>query len=287
MAHDRGPTMRRRRLAGELRRLRESAALTIEEVADKLDCSASKISRVETNQVGVTPRDVRDILALYGVPPEQSAALIQLARDARKRGWWHAYHEAFTGAFVGLEAEASALRAYQALLVPGLLQTQDYTRSVMKAARPDATEAQIEHRVAGRQVRQRLLVDHDPPQYWAVIDEAVLHRPVGGRDVMRAQIERLLEVAAWPRVTLQVIPFSAGAHAGMEGPFLILSFPEPGDSDVVYVENTTSGSYLEEPADIVRYTLTFDHLRAAALGPDDTLTMMSEAVRRYGVAKSP
>lgn len=281
MARGHSPTVRRRRLAAELRRLRDLAALTIDEVGEKLECSASKISRIETGHVGVTPRDVRDMLELYGVKDDQLEALVQLAREARKKGWWHAYSEVFTGAFVGLESEASSLRTYQALLVPGLLQTQDYTRAVVKAARPDATEAEIDKRIAARQERQRLLVDPDPPQYWAVIDEAVLARPVGGRAVMRAQLERLLQVATLPNVTLQVLPFSAGAHAGMEGPFLILGFPEQADPDVVYVESTTSGAYLEDPSDILQYTLMFDHLRADALGPDDTLRLISSAADGY------
>jgi transcriptional regulator with XRE-family HTH domain len=281
MARGYSPTVRRRRLAAELRRLRDLAQLTIDEVGEKLECSASKISRIETGHVGVTPRDVRDMLELYGVRDDELEALVQLSREARKKGWWHAYSEVFTGSFVGLESEAASLRAYQALLVPGLLQTQDYTRAVVKAFRPDSPEAEIDRRIAGRQERQRLLVDADPPQYWAVIDEAVLARPVGGRAVMRAQLERLLQVAALPNVTLQVMPFSAGAHAGMEGPFLILGFPEQADPDVVYVENTTSGAYLEDPSTILRYTMMFDHLRADALGPDDTLRRISAAADGY------
>ncbi|HVV24440.1 MAG TPA: helix-turn-helix transcriptional regulator [Pseudonocardiaceae bacterium] len=273
--------MRRRRLAGELRRLRDQAKLTIDDVAEKLECSASKISRIETGHVGVNPRDARELLRLYGVSDDQLDALVQLAREARKKGWWHSYNEVFTGAFVGLEAEASSLRAYQALLVPGLLQTRDYMRAVIRAARPDATTAEVEKRVKARVARQRLLTEAVPPQYWAVIDEAVLCRPVGGAAVMREQLGWLTERAALPHVTIQVLPFSAGAHAGMEGPFLILGYPEQADPDVVYVDNATAGFYLEEPAEIVRYTLMFDHLRAAALSPDHTLTRISEAAARF------
>jgi transcriptional regulator with XRE-family HTH domain len=275
------PTVRRRRLAAELRRLRDQAQLTIDDVAEKLRCSASKISRIETGHNGVSPKDARELLRLYGLPGDQVEALVQLAREARKKGWWHAYQEAFTGAFVGLEAEASSLRAYQALLVPGLLQTEDYTRAVIRAARPDATAAQVETRVQARLARQQLLTEADPPQYWAVIDEAVLCRPVGGARVMRDQLRSLAERAALPHVTIQVLPFSAGAHAGMEGPFLILGFPEQADPDVVYVDNTTAGIYLEELAEILRYTLMFDHLRAAALGPDDSLTRITAGMSRF------
>ena len=281
MVRDHSPTVRRRRLAAELRRLRDQAQLTIDDVAEKLECSASKISRIETGHVGVTPKDTRELLKLYGVDSDQLEALVQLAREARKKGWWHTYNEVFTGAFVGLEAETSSLRAYQALLIPGLLQTEDYMRAVIRAARPDATDAQVEKRVKARLARQRLLTDPDPPRYWAVIDEAVLCRSVGGPDVMHAQLNWLVARATLPHVTIQVLPFSAGAHAGMEGPFLILGFPEQADPDVVYVDNTTAGIYLEEPAEILRYTLMFDHLRAAALAPDDTLTRIAAAAARF------
>jgi transcriptional regulator with XRE-family HTH domain len=280
MARGPSPTVRRRRLAGELRRLREAAELTIDEVGEKLECSASKISRIETGHVGVTPRDVRDLLEVYGIEDDGREALVQLAREARMKGWWHAYNEVFTGSFVGLESDATSLHTHQALLVPGLLQTEGYTRAVIRAIRPDADEAEVERRVAGRVTRQRLLTDPHPPAYWAVIDEAVLHRTVGGPAIMRAQLERLVELAALPHVTLQVVPFTAGGHAGMESPFLILGFPEQADPDVVYVEYTTTGVYLEQPSDVHRYTLMFDHLRAAALKPDDTVVMVEQAADR-------
>jgi transcriptional regulator with XRE-family HTH domain len=281
MVRDHSPTVRRRRLAAELRRLRDQAQLTIEDVAEKLSCSSSKISRIETGHVGVSPRDARELLKLYGVSPDQTEALVQLAKEARKKGWWHAYGEVFTGAFVGLEAEASSLRAYQALLVPGLLQTEPYMRAVIRAARPDATPAQIDKRARGRLARQRLLLDPEAPRYWAVMDEAVLHRPVGGRVAMRAQLEWLIDRAALPNVTIQVLPFAAGAHAGMDGPFLILGFPEQIDPDVVYVDTTTAGIYLEDPAEILRYTLMFDHLRAAALGPDASLARIAQIAEKF------
>lgn len=281
MVRGNSPTVRRRRLAAELRRLRETAQLTIEDVAEKLHCSGSKISRIETEHVGVSPRDTRELLKLYGVPGDELEALVQLSKEARRKGWWHAYQEAFTGAFVGLEAEASSLRAYQALLVPGLLQTTDYMWAVMHAARPEATQAQIDKRVKARLARQQLLAEPDPPRYWAVIDEAVLCRTVGGRRVMHEQLNQLVHRATLPHVTIQVLPFVAGAHAGMEGPFLILGFPEQADPDVVYVDNTTAGFYLEEPAEILRYTLMFDHLRAAALSPDESLARIAEAASRH------
>lgn len=282
MARAHSPTVRRRRLASELRRLRDAAGLTIDEVGEKLECSASKISRMETGQVGVNPRDARDIFRLYGLEADELEAYVQLAREARKKGWWQAYSEVFTGSFVGLESEAASLRTFQALLVPGLLQTEEYVRAVITAIRPDGVESQIERRVAGRMKRQRLLTEVDPPEYWAVIDESVLHHTVGGPGVMARQLRHLCDISALPNVTLQVVPFSAGAHPGMEGPFLILSFPEQADPDVVYVENTTTGVYLEEESDIHTYTLMFDHLRAAALSVEDSLAMFSTMAERLG-----
>ncbi|OZM74546.1 transcriptional regulator [Amycolatopsis antarctica] len=275
MTRGQSPTVRRRRLASELRRLRETAELTIDEVGEKLECSASKISRIETGHVGVTPRDVRDLLELYGISGDAQEALVQLAREARKRGWWHAYNEVFTGAFVGLESDASSLRAFQALLVPGLLQTRDYTRAVIRAMRPDADEKELNRRVDARMARQQLLADPSPPCFWAVIDEAVLHRVVGGPEVMAEQLQHLRTLSALPHVTIQVVPFGAGAHPGMEGPFLILGYPEQADPDVVYVDCTASGVYLEEPEDVQRYSLMFDHLRASALKPDDSHTLIA------------
>jgi transcriptional regulator with XRE-family HTH domain len=281
MSRGPSPTVRRRRLAARLRELRENANLTIDEVGDKLECSASKISRIETGHVGVTPRDVRDMLEVYGVDGGEREGLVQLAREARKKGWWHAFNEAFTGAFVGLEADASFLHTHQALLVPGLLQTEAYTRAIIRAIRPDIGEADVELRVRARMSRQKLLIDDpNPPEYWAVLDEAVVQRVVGGPEVMREQLKRLLHVASLPHVTLQVVPFSAGAHAGMEAPFLILGFPEQADPDVVYVEYSTSGVYLEQPADVHRYSMIFDHLRAAALKPDDTVELLDRAADR-------
>src|ERR1051325_4118372 len=159
MARGQSPTVRRRRLASELRRLREATRLTIDEVGEKLECSASKISRIETGHVGVTPRDVRDMLELYAIDEDQREALVQLAREARKKGWWHAYNEVFTGSFVGLESDAASLHTHQALLVPGLLQTEHYIRTIMRAVRPDAGEEELERRVVARLTRQRLLTD--------------------------------------------------------------------------------------------------------------------------------
>ncbi|WP_137815009.1 helix-turn-helix domain-containing protein [Gandjariella thermophila] len=279
MARGKSPTVRRRRLVNELRRLRESAGLTIEEVAEKLECSASKISRIETGRVGVGPRDVRDMLALYGVDSAQVDELVQLAREARRKAWWTAYGDVVPGPYVGLEAEAESVRTYQGLLIPGLLQSEGYIRALIRQVRSDVSEEEINRRVQVRAARQALLVEDDPLTLWAVVDEAALRRLVGGRAVMREQLDRLREAVTLPNVTLQVAPFSAGGHAGMDGPFVILGFPEHRDPDVVYIESTRSGVYLEHSEDVQRYASMFEQLTASALPPDQSDALIAAIAR--------
>lgn len=266
----RSPTARRRRLAMELRKLREDGGFTIEQVAGRMECSASKISRTENAQVTATARDVRLMLSIYGVEPERTEELVQIAREARLKGWWHPYSDVAVGPFIGLEAAATTIKAYEALLVPGLMQTREYTRAAIRAARPDLTPEEIERRVEFRTERQGLLEGPDAPEIWYVLDEAVLMRRVGGVGVMRDQLHHLAAVADHTNVTIQVVPFDTCEHAGMDGPFVILGFPEPADPDVVYLDNATGGLYLETEEEVRRYTLMFDHLRAAALKPDDS-----------------
>jgi transcriptional regulator with XRE-family HTH domain len=272
------PTVRRRRLGMELRRLREAAGLTIDQVADRLECSDSKISRIETAHVGVTPRDVRDMLELYGVAGEQRDQLVQIAREARQRGWWHAYGDTKESTYVGLEVAAASIRSFQAQVVPGLFQTTDYARAVIRAINPNLRPEEVERQLALRMARQPILTE-DPPELWVVIDEAVLCRSVGERGVMAEQLHHLTEVAELSTVTLQVLPFSAGEHAGMDGAFSILSFPEPADPEVVYLEHATSDLFLERAEDVRRYTLLFDHLRAAALRPGDSTAVISRMLK--------
>jgi transcriptional regulator with XRE-family HTH domain len=269
----RSPTVRRRRLANELRHLREMTGLTIEQVAKHLDCSPSKISRIETASVSPTPRDVRDMLQLYGITGPQLDELRQFAREARQRsGLYAEYRDLRSTATVAeLEVDAETINEYSALLVPGFLQTADYARAVLRAIRMKPQPEEIERRVELRLARQAQLTREDPPALWVVLDEAALHRPVGGREVMRAQLEHLGKAAGLPSVTLQVLPFGAGAHAGMDGEFTIIRFREPADPDVVYIENSTRDLYLEDSDAIRRYILIFDHLRAAALDPDESV----------------
>jgi transcriptional regulator with XRE-family HTH domain len=279
VAGRRSPTLRRRRLGSELRRLREQAGLTIDQVASALDCSSSKISRIETGQVNATPRDVREILAHYGVAGKRQEELIQLSREARQKAWWQTYDDRVITALIGFEAAATSISSYDASLVPGLLQTVEYARAVTRAVRPTLRPEEVNHRVAVRTARQAHLPEDDPPALWVILDEAVLRRPVGGLGVMVEQVRHLVEAAALPNVTMQVLPFAAGEHAGMDGSFAIYGFAEPADTDVVYLENATSDHYLHRPEEVRRYALVFDHLRAAALKPDDSVAFLAEVVR--------
>jgi transcriptional regulator with XRE-family HTH domain len=283
MTGEHSPTVRRRRLASELRALREAAKLTCEEVAEHLECSASKISRVETGRVSVSPRDVRDMLALYQVDPAQLDSLVQLARESRQKGWWHAYSDTMQPRFatyIGLEDAAAEIRTYELNLIPGLLQTEDYARTVINAGNLTGTQEDVERRVALRMARQPMLLSGiNPPQFWAVLDEGALHRTVGGQGLMRFQLDHLLEIADMPNVAVQVIPFTAGAHPGMGKPFVILSFPERADPDVVYLEDLTSTLYLEDVDEIDRYNVLFNHLRATALSFEESAALITTVAK--------
>jgi transcriptional regulator with XRE-family HTH domain len=266
----RTPTGRRRRLGAELRRLREEAGLTIDRVAEALECSQSKVSRIETGQVSASPRDVRDMLALYRVSDTQREAMVQIAREARQPGWWQKFLDVPDGvpAYVGLEAAATSIDVYMSLIVPALLQTADYARAVIGTVRPDLPPAEIDRRVELRLRRQALLDQDRPPTLRVLLDDTVLWRPVGGPAVMAAQRRRLLEDAARPAVTIRVLPVADGAHAGMDGPFTIFGFPAVAERDVVALDSAADALYLESPEDLRRYRRVFELLLPAALSPE-------------------
>ena len=278
MSQRRSPTIRRRRLGTELRRLREEAHVTIDVVADRLGCSPSKVSRIETGHTSATPRDVQSMLDVYGINGMESESLVQIAREARQKGWWHPYSAVLVGAYVGFEAAARSIRAYEQQVIPGLLQSEEYALAMIRAARSGDAPSEIDRRVHVRMARQSLLTQDDPIDLWVVLDEAVLSRPVGGDEVMRAQLVRLLEAAVLPNVTLQVLPFSAGAHAGMDGTFAILDFPEAEDHNVVYAENATGGLFLEKSDELDKYGSIFDTIRATALTPEESTEMIAMLV---------
>jgi transcriptional regulator with XRE-family HTH domain len=273
----RTPTGRRRRLGAELRRLREAAGLTTDRVAEALECSQSKVSRIETGQVSATPRDVRDMLELYRVDPEQREAMVQIAREARQRGWWQKFVDVPDGvpAYVGLETAASSIDVYMSLIVPALLQTADYARAIIGAVRPDLPRREVDRRVELRMSRQALLDRDHPPDLQVLLEDAVLQRPVGGPVVMRSQLRRLLEAAERPTVTVQVLPVAAGAHAGKDGPFTIFGFPAPAEPDIVALDSAADALYLEGPEDVRRYRKVFERLLPAALSPTESADLIA------------
>ncbi|MBB5868406.1 transcriptional regulator with XRE-family HTH domain [Allocatelliglobosispora scoriae] len=282
MASANSPTVRKRRLCSELRRLREAARLTCDEVGQQIGCTGSRISRIESGRLGIRPGDVRELLDVYGVTGAEADALVLLAREARQRGWWQAYNDVMSHAFktfVGLETEASAILSYESHYVPGLLQTPDYARELFLAVRPSYEAGKVERHTALRMARQSVLTSDSPPDFWVVMDEAVLRRTVGGPDIMRAQLERLTAAGEMPNVTLQVMPFTSGAHGGMGSGFMVFEFPDEIDSRVVYAENIAGATFLEEPSEITRCTVAFNHLRSAALPDVQSLALISQVAK--------
>jgi transcriptional regulator with XRE-family HTH domain len=270
-------TAQMRRLARALRTLREGADLTIDQVAEKLELSPSTISRIETAQVRVRTRDVSAMLEIYGVNQAQRGQLLELARRAREQPWWYEYREVPSALLVGFEADAAFIRQYSALVFPGLLQTRDYASAVIRAIRHDAAGDEIEQRLELRMHRQELLVRKGAPDLWVILDEATLRRPVGGPAVMREQLQRLIDVSALPNVTLQMLPFAAGPHAGMDGEFIIFSLSDAADPDLVYIENSGGDLSIDRDDKVERYRLIFSHLQAAALNPVESIRTLTDA----------
>jgi transcriptional regulator with XRE-family HTH domain len=274
------PTVRRRRLRYELRRLREQRGLTIEQVQEQSggDLRAPTISRWETGDRSIRPTDLRLLLDIYDIHGDQREALLTLARQAKERGWWQSYVSAIPDWFqvyVGLEAEAATVHEYGAELVPGLLQTADYYRAFLRTAPAVGSDDEIERKIAVRLARQERLTSDEPPEHWVVLNEAVIRRVVGGVEAMREQLDHIAEMAKLPHINVQVLRFSAGVHPAMEGAFSILGFPEPADPDVIYLENQAGGLYLEEAPEVERYGQMFNHLIAKALDPDDSRRLIA------------
>jgi transcriptional regulator with XRE-family HTH domain len=277
---EQSPTLRGRRLALELMRRREAAGLSREEAARQLEWSTSTIFRIETGRSRPQPGNVRVLLDLYGVTGAERDGLIQLARESRQPGWWHSFRDVLPNpyeVYIGLESGAASIRNFEPVVMPGLLQTEEYARKTLRGGPRELDQDDVERRVQVRMERQRILAKQDRPRLWVVIDEAVIRRVIGGPHVMREQLLHLVESAEQGKTTLQVVPFSAGAHAGTTGPFVILDFPEHTDPAVVYVETLAGDIYLEEPADVTRYTIAFDRLLAAALHPDESVRLVEQA----------
>ncbi|AWE50849.1 helix-turn-helix domain-containing protein [Streptomyces nigra] len=283
MASNVNPTVRRRRLGQELRRLRELKGMTAEEVAERLLVSQSKISRLENGRRSISQRDVRDLCGVYEVEDHRIVdSLMQMAKDSRQQGWWHSFGDIPYSVYIGLETDAASLRVYDPQVVPGLLQTKQYAEALIAGALPETAPTEIEKRVQVRMRRQeRISTEENPLRLWTVLDEAALRRVVGNRSLMRDQLEQLVEQSLLPHVTVQVIPFDMGAHPGLNGQYAILEFPDAADSSVVYIEGVTSDLYLEKANDVQKYSVMYEHLRAQALNVEQSRQFIADIAKEY------
>jgi transcriptional regulator with XRE-family HTH domain len=271
------PTVRQRELGKRLRNLRQQHNFTVEAVAEKLMCSATKISRLETAARRPSLRDVRDLCALYGVDESVAAELMSLARGAREPGWWTKYEDVNLDPYLGLEQVATAITSYTTYSMPALLQTEAYTRAIIKGIAPKMDPGIFEQRVAVRMRRQQVLEDEGRPHYHVLLDEAVMRRHIGGPVIMAAQFEKVLEAEKQSKVTVQVIPFNIGVNAAQDSNFVLLEFDEKPDlSPMVFVEGLTANQYLERVADIVRYKEAIRYLADSALSPADSIKFIYE-----------
>jgi transcriptional regulator with XRE-family HTH domain len=273
------PTVASGRLARELRDRRGAAKLSQESVAEEMGWAESKLYRIENDKSRVLIRDVKRLLKLYKVGDAEADAVVELARLASEPEWWHQYSGAIPEWFqvyVTLEASASELYGYESELVKGILQTEGYMRAIMSTA-PDGNDDEIENVITVRASRRARLTGDNPLRVWLVLNEAVIRRTVGGPQVMREQIEHLISVAGQRNVTLQVLPFNVGEHTAMHGAFSLLKFPTSGDPDKVYLEQQIGALYTQKPAEVGKYALMFDHLRAQALSPEQTIELLRNA----------
>jgi hypothetical protein len=278
-----GPTARRMLLGAQLRRLRTDAGLTRDAAGEAIRASAWKIHRLENGQVGLKERDVYDLLRRYGVTDEDEIdTFLALAREANQPGWWSPYSDLlpqWVRAYIDLEAVATLIRSYEALFVPGLLQTEDYAHALMRATLRDLGPDELKRRVEVRLARQQLLTRPDPPRLWVMVDEAALHRTVGGAKVLRAQVERLIEAAALPNVSLQVLPFTAGAYSAMVGAFSMLRFADEDLPDVVYVEHVRGALFLDTPADVEAYSELWSNAGLHGTPPEQASEVLGGLLR--------
>lgn len=277
-----GPTVIRIILGAQLRKLREASGISRDDAGYSIRASDSKITRMELGRVSFKERDIADLLTLYGVTDEQArTALLALAAEANTPGWWHRYGSVvptWFQAYIGLETAARMIRMYEITFIPGLLQTEDYARAVIRLGYRSSSATDIEHRVHLRMERQRSVFTRPGggPLIWAVVDEAALRRPIGSSEIMKAQLQRLIEAIAQPRVRLQVMPFSSGGYAAAGGPFSILRFPDDHVPDVVYIEQLTNALYLDKPEDVNDYTMMMDQLCLEAAPINSTKEILEE-----------
>jgi len=276
------PTLRQRELGIRLRELRNLRGLTVEDVAEKLLCSATKVSRLETGARRPSLRDVRDLCSLYGVDEAISTEFMTLAREAREQGWWTQYDDLKLDPYIGLEQVATSITTYTMYYMPALLQTEEYARAIIKGIAPKISQDALQQRVEARLRRQQLLLEDNRPRYRVLLDEAALRRPVGGSEIMAAQLEKILQSERQALMTIQVIPFDIGAHASADIHFVLLEFAEESNvSPVVFIEGLTANQYLERKADILRYREAAELLRDSALSPRDSIQLIREYRDKY------
>jgi transcriptional regulator with XRE-family HTH domain len=276
------PTVRSRELGKRLRELRTARGLTVEEVAEKLLCSAAKVSRAETGARRQTLRDVRDLCALYNVSPEQTAELMELTKEARQQGWWAEYSDLKIPQLIGYEQEATAITCFGMYFVHALLQTEDYAAAIIKAVAPQISPEILRQRVEARMRRQQLLERPDRPRYRVLLDETVLRRPFGSGAVMQAQLDKMLRLIAEEKVTVQIIPYESGAYAAMDSNFDYLEFGGSAMRGLVFVEGLVHMYYFEKEAELARYAEALDYLRDTALSPRDSIRLITEIKRTHG-----
>jgi transcriptional regulator with XRE-family HTH domain len=282
MAATTNPTLRRRRLGAELRRLRLASGLKSTEVAERLMVSQPKISHLENGNRAISPRDVRDLCTIYGVTDQQVIdSLIQMAKESGQPGWWQAYGDIPQSVYIALETDAAVLHTYEPMMIPALLQTPAYAHAVIRETIPLPTAEQAARRLRVRLRRQHRIYDLTRPlRLWIVLDESALRRVVGSPDVMREQLEHLNALGTEPHITVQVLPHTVGAHPGLSGQFSVLTFAEnPGG--VVYLERFSSDLYLEKPSDVRHYSVMYEHLQALALSPDSSRGFITDVTKSY------
>jgi transcriptional regulator with XRE-family HTH domain len=276
----RSPTVRRRELGALLRSLRQARGMTVEQVAAELLCSPSKVSRMETGSRAAALRDIRDLCDLYDVTdPAERERLMEMSRESKQVGWWQTYELSYS-TYVGLEQDAASMRIYHQSVIPGLLQIGEYSRAIDEGALPRKDDAVIDQMIEARAIRQRVLIREDPPQVDVVLDEAALHRPMGGHSVMRRQVGRLIEVSEQANVTMQILPYDVGSHPALESNFIILAFAGRA-TDVVYVQGLAGQFYLDRPQDLARYLKVFDRLCEISLSPKESLKMLVNIRKAY------
>jgi transcriptional regulator with XRE-family HTH domain len=275
------PTVRQRELAARLRKLRSDLGLTVDEVAKELLCSSTKISRIETGARRATLRDVRDLSRLYKVTDELAAELMELAQEAREPGWWTRFNDLKLSPYIGLEQDATVINYFSMYFLHGLVQTEEYARAIITGMTPKISQEAFEQRVEARRLRQELLNQEKPPRFRMLLDESVLHRQIGGPDVMAAQLDKILRLMREQKVSVQIIPYEAGAYDSTDSNFVYLKFDRPDLPDIVFVEGLISHLYHERPDEAERYQESFENLRDSALSPRESETRIAEMRHKY------